>query len=261
MNVHMAQALAYDDTGGPGDLVVLLPGAGDLRSEYRFLVDRLVDAGHRVVSADLPGHGDSPPAPRYTVESTADALVDLVRQLDTGPATVIGTSFPPAAAVWAAAEHPELFTGLVAISPHLTDEVSWFLRTTTKGLLSGPWAGRVWAKLYSGWYKAAPPADLEVEIGRMKAMLAEPARRRAVRETLTADRTGVDQRITRLRLPSLTVFGSHDDHFGDPAAEAKSVAERLNGEYLMIDGAGHYPHVEQPGQVADAIVAFLDRLR
>lgn len=261
MNVHTAQALAYDDTGGPGDLVVMLPGAGDLRSEYRFLVDRLVDAGHRVVAADLPGHGDSPPAPRYTVESTAAALVDLVRQLDAGPATVIGTSFPPAAAVWAAAEHPDLFTGLVAISPHLTDEVSWSLRTATKGMLRGPWAGKVWAKLYSGWYKSAPPADLDVEVGRMKAMLAEPARRRAVRESLITNRAGVEQRIARLRVPTLTIFGSRDDHFSDPAAEARSVAQRLNGEYLMIDGAGHYPHVEQPRQVADAIVAFLDRPR
>lgn len=256
----MTQGLAYDDTEGPGDLVVLLPGAGDLRSEYRFLVGRLADAGHRVVAADLPGHGESPPAPRYTVESTAAALVGLVRRLDAGPATVIGTSFPPAAVVWAAAEHPELFTGLVAISPHLTDELSWFLRTSTRAMLRGPWAGMVWAKFYSGWYKSAPPADLDVEIARMRAMLAEPARRRAVRETLTADRVGVDRRIDRLRLPTLTVFGSRDDHFADPAAEARSVAERLSGECLLIDGAGHYPHVEQPGQVGDAIVAFLDRL-
>jgi pimeloyl-ACP methyl ester carboxylesterase len=254
-------ALAYDDTGGTGRLVVMLPGAGDLRSEYRFIVDRLVGSGHRVVTADLPGHGESLPALRYTVESTAAALVDLLRELDAGPAVVVATSFPPAAAVWAAAEHPDLFAGLVAISPHLTDESSWLLRASTKALLRGPWAAGLWAKLYAGWYKSAPPADLESEIGRMKSMLSEPARRRAVRETLTADRDGVDERIARLRLPTLTVFGSRDDHFKDPAAEAKSTAERLGGEYLLVEGAGHYPHVEQPGQVADAILAFLARLR
>lgn len=46
------------DRGSPGRLLVLLAGAGDLRSEYRFLVGPLTSAGRRVVTADLPGHGD-----------------------------------------------------------------------------------------------------------------------------------------------------------------------------------------------------------
>ncbi|MFO7549180.1 MAG: hypothetical protein R6X29_09975, partial [Acidimicrobiia bacterium] len=57
--------LAHDDSGGDGPLVVLLPGAGDLRSEHRFLAPPLVAAGYRVVTADLPGHGESPTATSY----------------------------------------------------------------------------------------------------------------------------------------------------------------------------------------------------
>jgi pimeloyl-ACP methyl ester carboxylesterase len=253
-------ALAHDDTGGAGRLVVMLPGAGDLRSEYRFVVDRLVAAGHRVVTADLPGHGESPPAPRYTVETTAASLAALIRDLDAGPAVVIGTSFPPSAAVWAATEHPDLVDAIVAISPHFRDDYSPVLRFATKALLRGPWAASLWAKLYAGWYKAAPPADLKAEIAQLKKMIADPARRRAVRETLTADRDGVPERLARLSLPTLTVFGSADDHFSDPVDEARSTAEMLGGELLVVDGAGHYPHVEQPDLVADAIVTFLDGL-
>lgn len=263
MKTHNSQgtALAHEDTGGAGRLVVMLPGAGDLRSEYRFIVGRLHSAGYRVVTADLPGHGESPPARHYTVETTAASLAELIRELDAGPAVVVATSFPPAAAVWAAAEHPDLLAGIVAISPHFRDDNSALLRIATKALLRGPWAARVWAKLYAGWYKAAPPADLDSEIARLKAMLADPVKRRAARETLTADRDGVDERMARLSLPTLTVFGSADDHFKDPAAEARSTAETLGGDYLVVDGAGHYPHVEQPDQVAEAILAFLDRLR
>lgn len=254
-------ALAYDDTGGHGRLVVMLPGVGDLRSEYRFVVDSLVSAGHRVITADLPGHGESPPARHYTVETTAASLATLIRELDAGPAVVAGTSFPPSAAVWAATEHPDLVDGIVAISPHFRDDYSPVLRFATKALaLRGPWAASLWGKLYTGWYKAAPPADLTAEITKLKKMLADPVRRRAVRETLTAGRDGVPERIARLSLPTLTVFGSADDHFSDPVAEAHSTAEMLGGELLVVDGAGHYPHVEQPGQVADAIVKFLDGL-
>lgn len=254
--------LAYDDTGGSGRLVVMFPGAGDLRSEYRFIVGRLAAAGFRVVTVDLPGHGESPTASEYTVASTADAIVDLIGALEAGPAVVVATSFAPAAAVWAAAAHPELIDGVVAISPHLHGDRSVkgrLLGLAIRGLLVGPWAAGVWAKLYAGWYKASPPADLESEVSRLRTMLADPDRRRAVRQTLTADRDGVDERLARLDSPSLVVFGSADDHFRDPVAEAVSAAKELKGEHVIVEGAGHYPHVEQPDVVASAILAFLER--
>jgi pimeloyl-ACP methyl ester carboxylesterase len=255
---HRAR-LSHDDLGS-GPLLVLLPGAGDLRSEYRFVIDRLVDSGHRVVVADLPGHGRSPVAERYGVQATADALLELISDLRAGPAVVVGTSFAPAAAVWAAVDRPELIRGVVSISPHLHEDDSLqgrLVAVATNVLLRGPWAGALWAKLYAGWYKASPPADLADELGRLRAMLADPARRRAVRRTLTADRDGVAARIARLDTPTLTVFGDADDHFTDPTNQAARVAAELGGDHLIVPGAGHYPHVEQPDMVADAIIDFV----
>lgn len=260
--VHHAQ-LAHDDTGGPGPLVVMLPGAGDLRSEYRFIDDALVAAGNRVVTADLPGHGDSPTLAAYTIAATADAVLGLIEDVDAGPAVVVGTSFAPAAAVWAAADRPDLIRGIVAISPHLHADRSVkgrMIRAATTLLLRGPWAGPTWARLYAGWYKASPPADLDAELSRLRAMLTDPRRRRAVRETLTADRDGMEDRIARVGVPSLVVFGSADDHFADPVAEARATAHALHGAHLIVDGAGHYPHVEQPDVVAAAIRSFVDQL-
>lgn len=262
MQTHRAQ-LAHDDSGGHGRLVVMLPAAGDLRSEYRLIVDRLASAGNRIVTADLPGHGDSPTTSAYTVAATADAIANLIEGVGAGPAVVVGTSFAPAAAVWAAAEHSDLIRGIVAISPHLHADRSLKGRMTgmaIKGLLRGPWAAAVWARLYTGWYKASPPSDLDSEVSRLRAMLADPSRRRAVRQTLTADRVGMDDRIARVEVPSLVVFGSADDHFPDPVAEARATAQMLHGEHLVVDGAGHYPHVEQPDVVAAAIRTFLDQL-
>lgn len=255
---HSAQ-MAYDDRGS-GPLVVMLPGAGDVRSEYRFVIARLVEAGYRVVTADLPGHGDSPIASEYTVASTAAALIELIEHLDGGPATVVATSFAPASAVWAAVERPDLVSGLVAISAHLDADDSAKGRLLTgvvKLLLSGPWAPAAWAKLYRTWYKQVEPPDLDREISRMRHVLAEPHRRRAVRHTLTAGRDGMAERIAALAVPSLTVYGSADDHFADAAGEAAVLADRLGGEQLVVEGAGHYPHVEFPDRVTDAILDFL----
>src|SRR5580692_1226207 len=51
--------IAYDDSGGTGPLIICVPGLGDVRQQYRFLAPRLVAAGFRVVTIDLPGHGES----------------------------------------------------------------------------------------------------------------------------------------------------------------------------------------------------------
>lgn len=254
--------LAHDDTGGPGRLIVLLPGAGDLRSEHRFIAGPLAASGLRVITADLPGHGESPLASEYTVESTARALIDTIEAVDGGPAVVVACSFAPAAAVWAAVERPDLIDGIVALSPHFEGDDSLkgrFLNLAIKGSLRGPWAAGMWAKLYAGWYKTNPPGDLGAEIESIKAMLSDSDRRRAVRETLTASRDGVAERMQKVGAPTLVIFGSADDHFDDPVTEADEIAHRLGGESLMVEGAGHYPHVERPAVVADAIKSFLDR--
>lgn len=254
--------LANDDTGGSGRLLVLLPGAGDLRSEHRFIAGSLAASGFRVITADLPGHGDSPIAAEYTVESTARALVELIEAADGGPAVVVACSFAPAAAVWAAVERPDLIDRIVALSPHFDGDESLkgrMVSLVTRATLRGPWAAGMWAKLYAGWYKSNPPADLANEIERLKVMFSDSDRRRAVRETLTASRDGVAERMQRVGVPTLVVFGSADDHFDDPVTEADAVARRLGGESLVVDGAGHYPHVEQPEVVTDAIRSFLDR--
>ena len=252
--------LAHDDSGGTGRLVVLLPGAGDLRSEHRFIAGPLSESGYRVITADLPGHGDSPTAAEYTVETTAGALLDLVESAGGGPAVVVACSFAPAAAVWAAVDRPDLIDGIVALSPHFEGDDSFkgrFLNLAIKGSLRGPWAATMWAKLYAAWYKTNPPADLGIEIEKMKVMLSDPRRRKAVRETLTASRDGVSERMERVDVPTLVVFGSADDHFADAAVEAEAIAARLGATSLVVEGAGHYPHVEQPGVVVTAIRSFL----
>lgn len=50
--------IAYDVTG-QGPLAVLSHGIGDRRQVYRFLAPRLAEAGYRVATADLRGHGGS----------------------------------------------------------------------------------------------------------------------------------------------------------------------------------------------------------
>lgn len=249
--------IAYEDSGGDGPLMVMLPGAGDIRSEYRFLGGELAAGGARIVTVDLRGHGDSSADfSAYGVAESAADLVALLDHLGSGPATVVATSFAPAAALWAASERPDLFSGLVLISAHLETAPLW-QRAPLGLMLRGPLAGKLWAGQFKKWHPAAPPADLDDHAAALEAMMADPARRRAVRETLVAHRTGLEERITRVDTPALVVMGGADSHFKDPAAEGASIVERTGGKLHVVPGAGHYPHVEFPGQVATAVADFL----
>ncbi len=249
--------IAYDDTGGSGPLVVLVPGAGDVRSEYRFVVDDLFSAGSRVVTMDLRGHGESSAGwPRYGVADTAGDLIALLDHLDGGPATVVATSFAPAAALWAAAERPDLVARLVLISPHLEAAPAW-QRIPLGLVLRGPLAGRTWASQYRKWHPAAPPGDLEQHAARLASLLDDPHRRRAVRETLVAHRQGLAEKIASVDAPTLVVMGGADSHFKNPAGEGARIATNTGGKLHVVPDAGHYPHVEFPGQVVTAIADFL----
>jgi pimeloyl-ACP methyl ester carboxylesterase len=72
-----------------------------------------------------------------------------------------------------------------------------------------------------------------------------------------ASKADCEARLAAVRAPVLVVMGTRDPDFADPAAEARLVAERLRGEVVLVDGAGHYPHVEQPATVAGRILAFV----
>lgn len=249
--------IAFDDSGGSGPLVVMLPGAGDVRDEYRFVAPDLVDGGARVVTVDLRGHGESSADwPAYGMAETAADLIALLDHLGAGPATVVATSFAPAAALWAAADRPDLFGRLVLISAHLEAPPAW-QSIPLRLMMRGPLAGKIWAGQFRKWHPAAPPADLDEQAAALAAMMADPRRRRAVRDTLTAHRTGLPSRIARVDLPTLVVMGGADSHFKDPAAEGASIATQTGGRVHLVPDAGHYPHVEFPGQVTTAIADFL----
>ena len=95
--------IAYDLIGD-GPLVICLPGMGDVRSVYRFLAQALAEAGFRIATMDLRGHGDSDATfDVYDDVAAGTDLISLAEHLG-GPAVLIGNSMGAGAACWAAAE-------------------------------------------------------------------------------------------------------------------------------------------------------------
>jgi pimeloyl-ACP methyl ester carboxylesterase len=249
--------IGYDVTGD-GPLVVCLPGMGELRSVYRFTVPPLVDAGFRVATMDLRGHGDSDVgfSTFDDVAAGADALA-LIEELG-GPAVLVGNSMGAGAAVWAAAERPDLVAGLALIGPFVRNpKMNPLMAWTFRAMMSGPWAARMWLSYLPRLYPARKPDDFAEHVGTLRETLRRPGHTEAFAATTHTSHAPAAERLPRVvGKPALVVMGEKDPDFPDAPAEAAWISEQLGAECLIVPAAGHYPQAEFPELVSPALAAF-----
>jgi pimeloyl-ACP methyl ester carboxylesterase len=253
--------VAYDITG-TGQLLVLLPGMGDLRASYRFLAPALMNAGYQVACTDLRGHGDSDTTfASYGDQETADDTIALIEALGE-PAIVIGNSMGAGAAVLAAAQRPELVSGLVLIGPFVRNgQMSRLQRLLLRVAMARPWAALTWKAYLPKLYAGQRPTDFDQYRNELVASLRRPGYAKAFSLTTRTDHTLAKERLSDVSAPTLIVMGDQDPDFPDPRAEAEWIAQALNGAVVIVAEAGHYPQSQQAELTADAVLPFLETIR
>ncbi|WP_433833209.1 alpha/beta fold hydrolase [Actinoplanes sp. CA-015351] len=259
--------IAYEVTGD-GPLVVLAPGIGNGRDAYRFVVPRLVGAGYRVAVADLRGAGESSAQwPSYSRTDIAGDLIAVIRHLG-GPAVLVGHSISGGAATIAAAQEPALITGVVELAP-FTKAQSFKLgdlrhsayRTGTLRL-AGTMLGSLssWKKYLDVAYPGQKPADWSTNLAGIDAMLREPGRMKALQKMTQTSPADAGAQLGNVRCPVLIIEGSLDPDWADPRAEGEAIVAAIPdglARLEMIDGAGHYPHVQFPDETVALMLTFL----
>jgi pimeloyl-ACP methyl ester carboxylesterase len=252
-------SLAYTDYGGSGELVLMLPGMGSLRSEYRYLAPKLHDAGYHAITVDLRGQGDSSVSwQSYDVPSVGNDILALIDHLNAGPAHIIANSYSPAPAIWAAVERPESIRSLVLIAAFAQEtKPGLFMKAAIWFMMHNPWRAKTWRMFYRTLFPTQKPPDFEAYLDALTANLSEPGRFDAVRAFPSAPRQPWTERLPRVTVPALVMMGTKDPDFPDPAAEARYLADRIKGRLAMIEDAGHYPQTEMPDATAQAVLEFL----
>jgi pimeloyl-ACP methyl ester carboxylesterase len=263
------QRIAYDVVG-EGPLVVLSHGMGDTRNSYRFLVPMLVEAGYRVANVDLRGSGESSVGwASYSRTDTANDLLAVVRHLG-GPAVLIGQSFSGGAVAVAAAQAPELVSGIVQIAAFSRAQKVSVGGLFTNGryrkgfvlLMFGAMFKNIgmWKRYLDHAFPAVKPADYAGAVAALEANLAEPGRMAALNKMGMSAPTDAGALLPKVQSPALVINGTLDPDWADPRAEAEGIVAELPagiGTVVMIEGAGHYPHTQFPGEVAAAVLPFL----
>ncbi|MCF4121440.1 alpha/beta hydrolase [Antribacter sp. KLBMP9083] len=252
--------LAYHVTG-PDDapLAVALHGMGANRHAFRLLAPALVEAGFRVASLDLRGHGESTAVwPAYDAERVAEDAIALVHELGGGPAVLVGSSVSSGAVTFAAARSPQDVAGIVLVG------ATTIQRPMNPVMRLAFWAVThsvtLWGTFYRSLFKAGRPAGFADDTAGLLRQLREPGRLHAVAAVL--EPTSVwwaDGPAAEVTCPVLVVMGTRDPDFKDAAAEARAAVGAFTGteaQLLLVQGAGHYPFLETPDEVGPAIAAF-----
>lgn len=258
--------LAYE-VAGEGPLIVLAHGMGDSREAYRFVIPGLVAAGFRVAAVDLRGCGES--SVDWAGWSRTDIARDLIALIDHlgGPALLVGHSVSGGAATIAASLAPGLVRRVVELAPFTRAQqirlgdfrVSRYRKGTLRLLGTAIFGStRMWKRYLEVAYPGRRPADWQPRLAAIEAMLRQPGRMAAMQKMGRSAPTDAGSHLASVRCPVLIVEGSLDPDWADPRAEGEAIVAALPpglGRLEMIEGAGHYPHVQYPEQITALILA------
>lgn len=117
-----------------------------------------------------------------------------------------------------------------------------------------------WLTFWNSLFPSRKPVDHAEAKTALAANLKEPSRMEALRTMISLSKADTAAIVARSRVPALVVMGAQDPDFPDAAAEARWLAGALGTEPLIVEGAGHYPHLEMPERVAPTLLDFLARL-
>ena len=249
--------VSYAGAGTDGDVVLLIHGYGGDRNSWLFLQEPLA-ARYRVYALDLPGHGTSAKdVGDGGLDVLADAVTGLLDAVGTERAHLVGHSMGGAVALAVAARDPRI-ASLTLIAP------SGFGPEINAGYLRG-------------FADAQTRRELKPVVGQLFAD-ESLVTRQLVDDLLAYKRLdGVDQALHALAgtlldgdaqrgdsaalraavggtVPVTVVWGRADRVI--PVAQAEAVAGAVRH---LIDGAGHMPHMERPGEVQAAIQETIAR--
>lgn len=267
--------LSYLDSGR-GPVVLFIHGLLGSHRNWAHLIDRM-DDNFRVIVPDLFGHGESAkPVGDYSLGSHAATMRDLLDRLGIERVTLVGHSLGGGIAMQFYYLFPARVERLVLVaSGGLGREVNPLLRSATLPgaewvlpVIASGWvrgrvetAGRVMAR--AGW---KPGADITA-IWQGFTSLGDSPTRRAFLATTRAVIDPGGQSVSAheylpdaLPIPTLIVWGSRDRMI--PAWHAISAERSIpDCRVELFEGAGHFPHLDEPDRFADVLRHFIATTR
>ena len=258
----MTKTYVSEVLGTSGSPVVLIPGgAAPSKTFFPHLEQALAD-DHRVVLVDRQGTGRAAALGPATLPSGSEAYAEVLRELDAGPALVVGQSLGGAMALQLAIDHPELVSGLVFIDPTPVNspKVLTSLGPLVKVMMAPCGLPVIGAPLErfivrrSGKLGKDDPlvqASVQAMVDSRGLYLTSKAV-----GTLPAEGAALTQRLRRLDVPIALMTA--DRKAGHEVRRAHDeLVSIIGGKVVSWPGAVHGEHLREPQKVVDLVLETL----
>lgn len=254
---------------GSGPAVVILHGFTGSTASWSSLLPTLA-GNYRAIAVDLIGHGRSE-APRewerYTMTRCVKDLLALLDRLDIQKAVLLGYSMGGRVALHLAAGAPHRIAALIleSTSPGLaTDEERAQRRRADDDLAGMIEAEGVeafvdrWEQLplFATQEDLAPAVRADLRTQRLANRPLGLAN--SLRGMGSGSMESLHHRLPAMTMPALLVAGRLDTKY---AAIAQGMAAAMpRSELVIVPGAGHNIHLEQPELFRCLVLSFLQSL-
>jgi 3-oxoadipate enol-lactonase len=211
---------------------------------------------YRVLAYDTRGHGESPaPDGPYSIDDLADDVVALLDEVGAERAHVVGLSLGGMTGLRLAAREPGRVDRLAVLCTSAKPEPGPFLERAVAVRAGGtaPLAPAIAARWLTPGFAAANP-DL---LARLEAMIAGADDRGYAACCEVVANLDLRADLARIAAPTLVVSGADDVAL--PPEHQRAIAEGIEGaEWLTVEPGAHLANLEQPEQIAAALLAHLD---
>jgi pimeloyl-ACP methyl ester carboxylesterase len=247
---------------GRGHPVVMIHGLFTSSASFESLLSRLPE-GRRGLAIDLPGFGETTPAPGFTPswEGFERAVIEALDALGIEEFDLVGHSMGGGIATLVAAHLPARVRKLV-----LVDAVAFPFGVPLKGRLPlVPLLGEALFKLYGermfvGYFEGdvfydGARMDREKVLAWYRIFSANRANALAALRA-TADPEPVARVTGEVRAPTLVVWGERDAIL--PISLGRRLEATIPGARLhVVPDCGHAPLEERPDEACPPVVEFL----
>ncbi len=269
-------ALHVVEAGDPdAPLLILLHGFPEFWWAWRKQITPLANAGYHVVVPDMRGYNgsDKPQAVlAYDLDTLAADVVALGDAYGARRFHLVGHDWGAVIAWWVAARHPDRLERVVVMDgPHpdvwgrqALKHPTQALRSTYVAFFQLPWVPEATLGGFDftglkAMMRASAHADT-FEPGALERYVEAWSKPGALTAMLNYYRALRDRPAggapARLAPPTLTLWAGEDSFLERHVAEA-GLALCDDGRLVMIEGASHWLHIEQPDRINAEVIAFL----
>jgi pimeloyl-ACP methyl ester carboxylesterase len=240
--------------------LLLIHGSGASGSFWGPVVGALA-GHHHVIRVDLPGCGQSPPAPSYDVPEQAGRVAMLLDDLGLRHVTLVGHSSGGYVATALAEQRPDLAGSLALISTGPSLDALLPQPFILRALLAPPLGPLLWPRRSDAMIRkgisamTARPVDIPGDAVADLRSITYGAFRKVLRRNAAyvAERS-VPERLADLDVPVLVIFGAADPRYEPSSAHHYDAVP--NARVEMLPGVGHVPILEAPETTSELLLGF-----